>query len=164
MLAVILAVLALQGGPPEKIGICHHTGSATNPYVLLELPPPAVKAHLKHDGDVIATEGVCPPPPVIEEPPGETPPPTTPGTPTHPIVVCPMPPTIEIPVLVPIDRPVAAPPHQPVEVITAPQEKQPEAVVITPPNRPLTCKRINEVNGALRFECKPRRRKPTPTG
>jgi hypothetical protein len=47
----------------NKITICHATGSATNPYVTITIPPPAVAAHSRHqDGrDIIpAPAGGCP--------------------------------------------------------------------------------------------------------
>ncbi|MEA2293881.1 MAG: hypothetical protein QOE86_1520 [Solirubrobacteraceae bacterium] len=47
----------------NKITICHATGSATNPYVTITIPPPAVRAHARHqDGrDIIpAPPGGCP--------------------------------------------------------------------------------------------------------
>lgn len=48
------------------VEICHHTHSATNPWVPLFLPPPAVAAHLKHHpGDYIVgapgNPSTCPP-------------------------------------------------------------------------------------------------------
>src|SRR5947207_10720077 len=53
--------------PPQnghhKMTICHATGSATNPYVEISIPPPAVRAHSRHqDGrDIIpAPAGGCP--------------------------------------------------------------------------------------------------------
>jgi hypothetical protein len=55
------------GTPPQnghhKTTICHATGSATNPYVEISIPPPAVRAHSRHqDGrDIIpAPAGGCP--------------------------------------------------------------------------------------------------------
>lgn len=49
---------------PQFVGVCHHTGSATNPYVFLRLPQPAATAHLReHEGDFIAeSPEACPAP------------------------------------------------------------------------------------------------------
>jgi hypothetical protein len=47
----------------NKTTICHATGSATNPYVEITIPPPAIQAHARHqDGrDIIpAPAGGCP--------------------------------------------------------------------------------------------------------
>jgi hypothetical protein len=47
----------------HKTTICHATGSATNPYEMISIPPPAVRAHARHqDGrDIIpAPAGGCP--------------------------------------------------------------------------------------------------------
>ncbi|MFL5913803.1 MAG: hypothetical protein ACJ768_24975 [Gaiellaceae bacterium] len=56
-----------QGTAPayghHKMTVCHATGSATNPYVEISIPPPAVRAHSRHqDGrDIIpAPAGGCP--------------------------------------------------------------------------------------------------------
>ena len=43
------------------VPICHHTHSATNPYVLIRVSPEALHAHLAHHGDIIpAPEHGCP--------------------------------------------------------------------------------------------------------
>lgn len=50
-------------GDPERIDICHATGSETNPYVLLEdMPLPSLNGHGDHQGDIIPApeDGVCP--------------------------------------------------------------------------------------------------------
>jgi hypothetical protein len=39
---------AAQAPGHDKVWICHATGSATNPYVLIHVPPPAVRAHERH--------------------------------------------------------------------------------------------------------------------
>jgi hypothetical protein len=64
-----------SGAPPQnghhKTTICHATGSATNPYVEISIPPPAVTAHTRHqDGrDIIpAPEGGCPGPATASSP------------------------------------------------------------------------------------------------
>ena len=43
----------LQCQPPAKVDICHATGSATNPYVILSLPAAGLANHLaNHSGDI----------------------------------------------------------------------------------------------------------------
>ena len=61
------AATTQQAAPPQnghhKTTICHATGSATNPYVEISIPPPAVGAHSRHqDGrDIIpAPANGCP--------------------------------------------------------------------------------------------------------
>jgi predicted nicotinamide N-methyase len=55
-----------SGEHQYAIALCHHTHSATNPWIELFLPPPAVAAHLAHhDGDYIVgapgNPDTCPP-------------------------------------------------------------------------------------------------------
>jgi hypothetical protein len=47
---------AAQYQYPEKVTICHHTHSATNPFVTITVSRNALPAHLEH-GDTI---GACP--------------------------------------------------------------------------------------------------------
>ena len=64
--ASAVAAAALAGSPggvtsrqyeyPLKVTICHHTGSATNPFVTVAVSEHAVPAHLAH-GDTL---GICP--------------------------------------------------------------------------------------------------------
>jgi CHRD domain len=66
-----VGVLALLGGlaqarpeappSPKKTAICHKTSSQTKPYVRLVVGTRALKAHMKHAGDIIpAPAGGCP--------------------------------------------------------------------------------------------------------
>jgi hypothetical protein len=54
------AVTAAQAGG-GKVQICHMTGSATNPYVLVDVSVNAQDAHATNHGDVSpGTDGSCP--------------------------------------------------------------------------------------------------------
>ncbi|MDQ3880460.1 MAG: hypothetical protein M3295_05255 [Chloroflexota bacterium] len=61
------------GDDDDKIGICHATGSDTNPYVFVEVSLNAVNSggHGDHEGDILGVESAenCPGP-VVTEPPG----------------------------------------------------------------------------------------------
>jgi major membrane immunogen (membrane-anchored lipoprotein) len=50
-----------KGGNLDKVTICHKTGSAKNPYVMIRISNDAVKdGHAAHEGDIIpAPEGGC---------------------------------------------------------------------------------------------------------
>jgi ABC-type sugar transport system substrate-binding protein len=63
--ASVIAAAALGSSPgasarqyqyPLKVTICHHTGSATNPFVTIAASEHAVPVHVAHDD----TLGVCP--------------------------------------------------------------------------------------------------------
>jgi len=45
-----------------KTTICHHTGSATNPWVTITIADPALKAHRRHGDLIPAPAGGCPKP------------------------------------------------------------------------------------------------------
>lgn len=48
-------------GPPEKVTICHATGSQSNPYVTITVDADGLNGHGDHSGDIIpAPQGGCP--------------------------------------------------------------------------------------------------------
>jgi hypothetical protein len=57
--AVISTISDNPGASHEKVTLCHHTGSATNPYVEITVnfnsieDAKSAKGHLEHDGDII---------------------------------------------------------------------------------------------------------------
>lgn len=61
---IIVAVAVLAVAPaalakPEKVQICHKTGSAVNPFVMIEISVNAVDAHVAHGDVVPAPAGGC---------------------------------------------------------------------------------------------------------
>ena len=46
-----ISVLAPAGAGQEKVYICHHTGSETNPVVVIRVAQPAAKGHLEAPGN-----------------------------------------------------------------------------------------------------------------
>jgi hypothetical protein len=57
--------MALSQGN-EKISLCHLTGSATNPYVLISVSESAFAAHDGHNDFAPNSDGICEPPPPNE--------------------------------------------------------------------------------------------------
>ena len=70
---------ATTASPSGKVGICHSTGSATNPYVHITVSVDAAAAHVRHGDVLAATATGCP---------GATPTPTPTPTPTVPPTLC----------------------------------------------------------------------------
>ena len=60
--AVAFACSGGGKGPEPKVTFCHHTSSATNPYVKITTANVAlVRAHMKNHDDVMPNaEGTCP--------------------------------------------------------------------------------------------------------
>ena len=60
--AVAFACAGGSKGPTPKVTFCHHTSSATNPYVTITTANVALyRAHMKNHADVLpSTDGTCP--------------------------------------------------------------------------------------------------------
>jgi hypothetical protein len=61
--ALELGPAAASEYPGQKVTVCHHTGSKTNPWVEITISVNALKAHVgHHDGDFVVTPATpCPP-------------------------------------------------------------------------------------------------------
>ena len=46
-------------GDDHKVLLCHHTGSASNPIVLIEVDVASVPAHVANQGDFPPQDGGC---------------------------------------------------------------------------------------------------------
>src|SRR5213594_3027082 len=78
---MVAAALPVLAGQP-KIGICHHTHSATNPRVFIQVALPAVPAHRAHGDEIGVTAAACGVTPTPTPTPTGTPTPTPTATPT----------------------------------------------------------------------------------
>ena len=79
-----------QYGGQHKSTICHVTGSATNPFVIITVPDRALFAHMRHGDTFVGPNGECPGAPILPIlpgfgtppgsglPPGQQPPPPGP--------------------------------------------------------------------------------------
>ncbi len=74
LLSAFVIVSQAQGVPTRPL--CHATGSATNPFVLEDVPVRAVSGHLQR-GDIYPIEGGCPPGRLEGGSPAATPEPVT---------------------------------------------------------------------------------------
>lgn len=59
----LLATAGIASAKTDKVMLCHHTGSATNPVVMISVAGSAVAQHIANHGDIIPAEGAteCPP-------------------------------------------------------------------------------------------------------
>lgn len=110
--------------PAPKVTICHHTGSASNPFVTITVSSNALPAHTAH-GDTIGACPTAPPPPVTPPPPVSPPA----GPPAPPMAVSPPSGTPESPTSKP-DAPSATPDRpasKPDKPVVKPEPRKPRS-------------------------------------
>jgi ABC-type sugar transport system substrate-binding protein len=58
---VVAAILAASpaAGAADKVTICHFTGSAHNPFVMITISESALAKHMSHHGDRVPVDGAC---------------------------------------------------------------------------------------------------------
>src|SRR5438552_14527795 len=82
---MLIGVVAPVLSAGSKVGVCHQTGSVSNPVVFIEVAPEAVPAHRAHGDRINVTREQClgvAPTPTPTPTPGQTPTPTPTPTPS----------------------------------------------------------------------------------